>query len=225
MIYLFCGDDTAASRNAFHLAKVAYKQKNYEVIAIGEKNITELEKWLVNSQNLFWQNRIFAGENLLSKKEYRDIFKNYDTKDENAIILLWDEEIDERSAKRIFKTARLSISKLPSTIFKFLDAVYPSNKTPALRLLQDISQSIDEHIILYMLQKRIRELIAVTTGKTPEKLQQWQIAKLSMQSKKWKEQQLLSFYDALYRIEVYAKTNTHYYSIKKSLDIALCYSI
>lgn len=223
MIYLFCGDDTAASRNAFHLAKLAYKQRSHDVIALDGKNIAELEKWLVSSQNLFWHDRIFAGENLLSKKEYRDIFKKYDTKNEDVIILLWDEEIDERSAKRIFKTAHLSISKLPSTIFKFLDAVYPSNKVSALRLLQDILHSIDEHIILYMLQKRIRELIAVSSGKTPEKLQQWQIARLSLQSKKWKEQQLLSFYDALYRIEVYAKTNTHYYSIKKSLDIAFCY--
>lgn len=225
MIYLLLGDNVGESRKEFIRLKNEYRKKGYEIFEINGNNIGELDKWLYQSSSLFSQKKVFFGENLLGKKEQKEILKKYDTKEKEINFILW-EEIEERTAKFIFKNAKILAFKLPYNIFKFLDSVYPSNLSATITLLTQISSHIEENIILYMLQKRIRNLILIKNTLQPErKLADWQIYRLKSQARKWRDEQLTSFYDSLYRIEVFAKTSKNYYSIKKALDILFCYYV
>lgn len=224
MIYIILGDDIIGSRERFLQLKEKYKIKGFEIAKLDHLNIFELDKWLYQSTGLFADKKVFFGENLLSKKEHRETLKKYDTENQSINIVIWEEKLEERAVRFIFKNSKLHTAKLPHNIFKFLDAIYPVNLNAVMSFFQPLSLTLNEHLILVMLQKRLRELILIKGGQTPEKkLASWQIARLKIQAAKWDEQRLIPFYDALYRIELFAKTNGHYYSVKKALDILFCY--
>lgn len=225
MIIIFGGENTAESRRLFSEEKQKYSQTDYELTELNGEAIKELDKWLYESSSLFSKKRVFSAENILSKKENRKLLEKFDDKSREVDILIWEESVEDRVLKFFFKNASLKIAKLPYNIFKFLDSIYPTNKSAALEILAQISGSVEENIILYMLAKRVRELIIVKSGTDLGKLADWQIAKLHLQADKWEETKLLSFYDAVFRIEVLAKTGRSYYSIGKALNILLIYSL
>lgn len=226
MIHIILGDDVGQSRKEFIRLKEDYKEKGYEIFNLDENNISELNKWLFQSSSLFFFKKVFFGESLLSKKEHREIFKKYDIKEKDIDFVFWEEKVEERAAKYYFKYAKIQKNQLPVNIFKFLDSIYPSNLSSAISFLNQISDNINENIILYMLQKRVRELILIKNNFQPEKkLADWQLYKLKSQAQKWDNQKLTAFYDSLYRIEVFSKTSVNYYSVKKALDILFCYYI
>lgn len=224
MIHIILGDDIEESRREFVRLKEEYKNKGYEVFLLNEFNLSELDKWLYQSDSLFSRKKVFFGENLLSQNQGKNLLKKYDTLEKEIDFIFWEEKLEEKTAKKIFKYAKIHLFKLPYTIFKFLDSVYPSNLQLSIHHLNKISQIVNENIILYMLQERLRDLILIKNNLKPEKkLADWQIRKLKTQSRYWQEKELISFYDALYRIEEAIKTGKSYYSIKKSLDILFCY--
>lgn len=223
MIYLLVGDNFVSSRDYFNRLKDEYREKGYEILILVKENLKELPKWLYQSTQLFSQKKAFFAENLIDKETIK-ILSQFDTDNKEVNIIIWEEKIDEKFAKKNFKNAKIINFKLPYNIFRFLDSVYPSNLHSAFNLLSNIAQTIDENIILYMLQQRFRDLIIIKGGLVPQKkLAQWQIKKLKSQAAKWEEQKLIDFYDALYRIELGQKTGQSFYTIKKSLDILLCY--
>lgn len=226
MIHVFLGDNVEASRREFIQLKDDHKAKGYEIIPLTPDNLTELDRWLAQSTGLFADKKVFFGENLLAKKEHKTVLEKYDTTDPSVTIVLWEETLEPRLGKFIFKQAKFHASKLPHNIFQFLDAVWPTNGRTALTLLNAVATGVNEHLLLVMLQKRIRDLILLKQKLKPVKpLAQWQIARLQTQAGKWNEKRLFSFYDALYRIEVLTKTSAGYYSVKKALDISLLCSI
>lgn len=224
MIHIILGDDAGESRKEFIRLKEEYKGKGYEIFSLEGGNILELDKWLYQTNSLFSTKKVFFGENLLLQKENRNILKKYDSTKKEIDFILWEGELEGRMAKFIFKYAKIHSFKLHYNVFKFLDSVYSSNLKEAINYLNQIANIIDENIILFMLERRIRDLILIKNNLKPEKkLAEWQIFKLKSQAEKWISDQLISFYDSLYRIEVRTKTSSGYYSIKKSLDILFCY--
>lgn len=225
MIYIILGDDISSSRNEFIRLKEEYKNKGYEIFLLNEVNIFELNKWLYYSENLFTKGRVFFGENLLNEKTIK-ILSSYDTPKTDINFIFWEEKLEEKEAKKIFKNAKILSFKLPYNIFRFLDSIYPSNLHSAYSYLTKIAGIVDENIILYLLQQRFRDLIIIKGGLRPKKnLAEWQIDKLRNQASKWSQKELISFYEALYRIELSQKTSQSSYSVKKALDILLCYYI
>lgn len=223
MLQIILGNNITESREQFVKFKQDYKTQGYETIELNEENIFQLNKWLYQADFLFSLKKAFFGENLLSKKPHREILKKYDKK-ENVDFILWEKDLEEKSVKTSFKNARIYNHKLPYSIFKFLDGVYPGNLTAAFNYLKQISRNVEENIILFMLQRRIRDLVLIKNNLKPEKkLADWQIFRLRSQTTKWNSDRLIEFYDALYRIEAGIKTNTTHYSIQKSLDILFCY--
>lgn len=224
MLHIILGDDTIASRQKYIQLKEEYKKKKHDIITLDSSSLLKMDQWIYQSIGLFASKKVFFGENLLSKKEQREFLKKYDTTHSDRDICIWEELLEDKVAKYFFKNAVFSVSKLPHTIFKLLDALYPSNKHQALTLLDTLSKKINEHMILVMIQRRIRDLIILKGGLKPEKkLADWQIARLKMQAGEWDERKLTLLYEALYRVEVLSKTSGHYYSVKKALDIVMFY--
>lgn len=226
MFSVFLGDDIAKSREAFIKLKEDYKRRGFQVFLLDQTNLSELDRWLYQSVGLFSKKKVFFGENLLSQKKSQSIIKKYASLDKGIDFVFWEEKLDEKAVRRNFKQAKIYSFKLPFNIFKLLDAVYPGNLKRAIAYLNQVSETVNENIILYMLGQRIRQLILIKNKLKPEKkLARWQVLKLKNQAEKWTGDQLASFYDSLYRLEVSIKTNKNYYSIKKSLDILFCYFI
>lgn len=232
MIFLLYGENVAESRNKFVALREEYSAKDYEIIELTPDTLPELDKWLFDTQLLFAPKRAFFGQNLISKKEYREILKKYDNKSVDAHFILWEEDIDDRTAKFSFTNAQITPFKFPQNIFKLLDSLHPGNKKEALQILTSIADLVDENIVFFMIVKRARELILVSEDKQIPKLADWQLGRLKEQARKWTDHpitpspnHLLRFYDALYRIEVMNKSGTTTYSLKKALDILLVYSL
>lgn len=224
MIAIICGDDQGSSRKKYHDLRKEYESAQNTIVELTEEKLDQLDKWLFDSTHLFSEKKAFFGENLLSKKEHRELLKKYDETTSAAEFVFWEENLEEREVKFMFKTAKIFSFKLPNTIFKFLDAIYPTNLKPAIFALQNLSNEIVDPVILFMLTRRVRELLLVKLGEAASlKQADWQLARLKQQAGKWSEEKLVSFYEALYRVEVNGKTGRAYYSTRKALDILFCY--
>lgn len=225
MITVLYGENSADSRNKYVALRQEYVDKTYEIIELTPEVLPELDKWLFDTQLLFAPKRAFFGQNLLSKKEHREILKKYDTANVEAHFILWEESIDDKTAKYAFATAQLVPFKYPQNIFQLLDSLFPGNKQTSLSLLSSVAASVDENIIYFMLVKRAKELFLLKEGQEVPKLVGWQKTRLSSQAQKWTLEKLCNFYDALYRLDVLNKTSGTPFSLKKALDILFIYSL
>lgn len=226
MITIYVGDDTALSRAKYQQSIRDYKSKHYYIASLTKESLLEVERWLASGQTLFEEKKAFFGENLLSKKESRDAIKKLQKQYQCLDFVIWEEQFDERSAKAYFKTAQIVSCRLSFNVFKLLDSIYPKNIKKVLSLLAAVSKTVDQNIILAMLEQRARDLILVKGGQVPKKkLANWQLNKLRQQAAYWSTDKLIVFYDTLYRIEYGIKTGSQYYSIKDALDIAIIYSL
>lgn len=225
MITIFLGEDTAESRRHYFDAKKKCERDGMRVIELTKDTLPQLNQWLTESVSLFGEKNVFFAENILSKKNERELVKGLDTLSREKELYVWEETIEDRVAKFFFTHASLHISKTPETIFALLDNIYPDNVEYVITNFRQLSDRIDEHMILFMLQKRIKDLILVGRGVEPaKKIAGWQLMRLKNQAKRWhRMESLLDFYDGLYRIEMYEKTGTNYYSVHQALDILFSY--
>ncbi|OGK14582.1 hypothetical protein A3H80_03455 [Candidatus Roizmanbacteria bacterium RIFCSPLOWO2_02_FULL_37_19] len=222
MITIICGDDIVKSREALVNLKKVYKEKSYELIDIDSNSVDDLRKNILERASLFSQKRLFFIHGVLSKKGNRDVVHQLDTQDNP--ILIWEDKYSDKDIKKNFPKAKVLVFKLPQTIWKLLDNIYPRNLHTVILLTRSIIDSVDENMLLYMLQKRTKELILVkSNSKHIVKLAPWQITKLSSQTKKWDMNKLYKFYQKLFEIEKGTKSGSLPYSIYDALDILFCF--
>ncbi len=223
MITIFTGDNFEESRKLFIQSKQSYQSRGFFIIELTKETLPEIDKWLYDSQTLFATQKVFFAENILAKKQDRQYLQPMESS-KTVDLICWESETDARVVKFFFKKARVNVSKLPVSIFKFLDDVFPSNKLTVLASLHELVKTVDENIILFMLERRVRELLLVKYGVVPSgSLASWQIDKLHAQCSTWKPERLVSFYEALYRIEYKAKKGQTSYSLTQALDIAFMF--
>lgn len=226
MIYIFLGDDTAGSRLEFIQFKQSLTLKDYSVTEINSSNLDELEKGLYQANTLFESKNVFVCENLFAKVLTRKKFLPFDNTDKNTIILDWEEDCDDKAIKFSFKNAIVKQSKLSENIFKLMDCIAPGNIQQLIEYLSKLSDNTNENILLFMIHKRIKELIFIKNNiESVKKLQSWQLARLNNQAAAWDNDKLISLYEALYRLEVNIKTSRSVLPIKKALDMLFCYYI
>jgi hypothetical protein len=226
MIYIFLGDDVSTSRQEFIQFKQSLVAKDYSITEINESNIDELNMGLYQANTLFESKNVFVCENLFAKVATRKKFLPFDNTDKNTIILDWEEDCDDKAIKFSFKNTIVKQSKLSENIFKLMDSIFPKNLKAFISYLDSVSGNINENIILFMIQKRIKELIFVKNNiESVKKMQSWQIARLKGQASTWDKDKLLSLYEALYRIETNLKTSRSPLGLKKALDMLFCYYI
>lgn len=226
MIYIFLGDDVSASRHEFIQFKQSLISDGYSTIEITESNLDELSMGLYQANTLFENKNVFICENLFAKVATRKKFLSFDNSDKNTIILDWEEDCDEKAIKFAFKNVVMKQSKLSENIFKLLDSIFPRNLKVFISYLNNVSDSVNENIVLFMIQKRIKELIFVKNDiESVKKMQSWQVARLKGQASTWEADKLLSLYEALYRIEVNLKISRSPLGLKKALDMLFCYYI
>jgi len=230
MITIIHGDDIFKSREYFHELKQKYKDF---ILFDGNKlTITDLVQNIQGS-GLFGSTKTIFIEEFLTKlkktniesKEILDfIIKN--AKSSNFI--LWESKEILKRDLSLFKDATVKFSKLPKNIFLFLDNLMPNNSKNLLNLFhQALGSGIKEELILFMLQRQIRILLALSDPSNNEPIEElirlapWQMEKLERQSKIFEESNLKKIYKKLYEIEVGQKTGSLSLSLSQTIDFLL----
>jgi len=222
MLTIICGDNTVESRAKYLQIKQEYSSAGYEVVEILNSDIASLTEQFSYAATLFHDKRLYTIENVISKKAPRDfiikLIGQY-----IVDLLIWEERMDDRSIKKYFPKAKILVSKLPHTLWKFIDNIYPGNLVQTLSIFAEIKSTVEPSLIHYMTIRRAKELLLVAGDSPPSKLAAWQIAKLKQQAKLWPLGRLESFFSKLIEIEMQSKNGTMVYDLDKALEITLCF--
>ena len=225
MLIIICGEDVASSRNYFNSLKKEYLAKQFEIRNVAYYEIGDIDRWLGESASLFSQKKVFFSERLnkFIKRDNKKLLEDLQKIDKMEDVELVDWEEVSGWELKLKKIGQVKEFKPDQTIFKLLDSVYPGNRVLFISYLDKLSHNLDENFIFIMLVRYIRNLIIVKEGSVPPKMQTWQTYKLKSQTNHWKQENLVNFYQALFKIEVGLKTSSNPFSIKESLEILACH--
>ena len=225
MLTIICGEDTVSSRAYYSSLKKDYLTQGYEIRIVSYQEIENIDRWLGESPSLFSQKKVFFSERLNkyikrdNKKIITELQKIGKMKDVDLVD--W-EEVSQWELK-LKKLGHVKEFKPDQTIFKLLDAIYPGNRSSFIFLLDNLGHNLDQNFIFIMLIRYVRNLIIIKEGEVPARMQSWQTYKLKSQASRWKIENLVNFYEALFKIDIGLKTSSNPYSIKDSLAILACH--
>lgn len=224
MITIFHGEDTAASRQAFlQLHSSDTVQLSSDVLSV-----TDLLQ-VLQGGGLFNDPKTVAIEDLLGKrKKSQELDSLIDTliKEKNHHILLWEGKELSTSQLGKFKQAEIRKFALPQTLFQFLDSLKPNNASALVRLFHETLQSTPPEMIVFMITRHVRLLLAVSSQPVAQidetkRLAPWQKTKLERQARLFSETELLSLHEKLFRIDLETKTGASTVPLPTRIDFFL----
>ncbi len=245
MITIIHGDNISESRKYF----LELRQKQMNSIGLDENNtsITNLVQNIEGS-SLFGNSKVIFIEGLLTNlkktnKESKEILDFITKNSKSGVFVLWESKEIPKRELFLFKDSIVKVFKLPKNIFLFLDNLKPNNSKNLLNLFhQALDNGIKEELILFMLQRQVRILLALChpeasaegsseilrfaqndNGTIDEvsRLAPWQMNKLEKQTMLFSEFKLKKIYKKLYEIEIGQKTGTLSLSLTQSIDFLL----
>lgn len=222
-ISIFHGEGTALSRKALQDAIALDKESGHEIRFLeGDKLLARDLDTALSTESLFSSETLVI-ENLLSRlrsKEKDACINLLASYQGNKHILLWDKkEITKPNLSKL-SSAKISLSKAPTSLFAFLESIEPGNAKRALDLLHEAIKSSEDIIVFTMLARQISYLIIMKSAQNP-KFAPWQLGKLRSQASKWSDKQLKSFLSDLLKIDLAVKTGTTKLSYGDQLDLLL----
>jgi DNA polymerase III delta subunit len=230
MITIIHGDDISKSREYFN--ELRQKQKDFLLFDGNKLTITELVQNIEGS-SLFGNTKAIFIEEFLTKlkktnKESKEILDFMLKNAKPSVFVLWESKEILKRDLSLFKNAVVNLFKLPKNIFLFLDNLRPNNSKNLLNLFhQALGSGIKEELILFMMQRQFRILLALSEPSEKEQIEEisrlapWQMGKLERQSKIFDRQNLKKIYKKLYEIEVGQKTGSLSLSLTQAIDFLL----
>lgn len=236
MITIIHGDDIVKSREYFQDLK--QKHKDFVLFDGNKLTITDLVQNIEGS-SLFGDSKAIFIEGFLSNlkktnKESKEIIDFVVKNAGTSTFILWESKEIAKGSLSLFKGATVNFFKLPKNIFLFLDNLRPNNTKNLLNLFhQALASGINEDLILFMLQRQFRILLALSGPADNEpidevaRLAPWQMGKLERQVKLFQgptltqESTLKSIYKKLYKMEIGQKTGALPLSLTQSIDFLL----
>ncbi|HUD44112.1 MAG TPA: hypothetical protein VMR41_01075 [Patescibacteria group bacterium] len=226
MLTLIHGDNTQASRNYYF--EIKQKSTNAKILE-GEKiGLTDIIE-AIEGDGLFATTQAVFIEQLFSKNrassEFDSILK-YLNSDHKIPITLWEgKEIDKKQIAKLIKAANKQFS-YPKTLFQLLDALRPGNGKQLVTLFQQSLQTEEVELLLFMLTKQFRLLLALQSPTNDsieevKRIQPWQMSKLQKQAKLFSETQLKYIYSKLYEFDLGYKTGGLSMPLIPTLDFFL----
>jgi len=231
MLTVIAGEDIVASRKKLLEIKKDYVSKNYNPVSLALSDILENIRTDEQEVNLFGDSSVYFIENLSKKYNGRqkNVFKDSIvefSKNKNIALIDWEAGKSAYDISGLKRIATTFIEYKPSkSIFEVLDSCYPKNLKIFIKSYRELTLTQDEMFIFTMLVKHIRNLILAKVAALPPTIKPWQRSKLTQQSALWTEENLVSFYDGLAKIDIALKTGTSSYTIGQSLELLLCYYV
>lgn len=106
-------------------------------------------------------------------------------------------------------------------MFHFLDSFEPNKVVNCFGYWQKAKQKMAPELLLFMLRRRVRELLMVKSGTLKANIQPWQAGKLKTQAAEWEEKKLLRIYKALFQYEKGLKSGLNPLTTEQALDTIL----
>jgi len=228
MITIIHGDATDESREYFIKTKTAFQN----LLSLEGQNITGED--LINffsGGNLFYEEKNLAIENLLSKnkpgKNLEELIEILNEHERKSNIIMWEEKEISQKNLSLFSGASIQIFKIPKLIFNFLDNVKPGNGKNLIVIFHELLKKTPAEIILYMMVRQLRFLIAVTSSDKSDTIEElakiapWQKGKFEKQAVFFGQSRLITLYHRLYNIDLSSKTGALSMPLAVAIDILL----
>lgn len=184
---------------------------------------------IYGNASLFSDKVAYFCESVLSKAPNRKLLKEAYA-DPHINLSIWEGALEQKDIKKYFPQAHIRAFQLPINLWKFLDALAPGHAPALIRNKNMVLQNVEEPMLLYMMQRRIKDLILVQKGVDGKRqLASWQKQNVYKQGLRWgttlksRLQNLHKMYNKLYDIEVGLKTGTLPYSVNQALDIVFSF--
>ncbi len=222
MITLLHGDNVEASRNELNLLKSQAKNKEVRQLDGKHLDMTALTMAL-ESSSLFGGETLVIIENLFGslgkKTSHVKEFALYIASSQGVDVILWEEkEVGKTAIDNLGKNSTVRLFKTPVVIFKFLDAIKPNNVKVLLSLYQQVEAVDAPELIFTMIVKRLRQLMMLADGVTPDGLQGWQAKGLTNQARLFTIEKLLSMEKQLLDMEYSLKTGSSPFSLRQNIE-------
>lgn len=223
MIYLFHGDDNAASRTAYSDHKDS-SSINYDAANL---DLAELSSSLQGGGMFENENKIFI-DNLFSKKSskmFDSILEILNTYSKTANIYLYSDKELGKKDLGVFKNSQAQSFKIPQNLWSFLDGIRPNNSHNVL-LFKSTLTSNEPEIVFAMLVRQFRLLLGISGNSNNQidevaRLAPWQKGKLERQLSLFGQDKVKNIYKKLYKIEKQTKTGGTNLTLTQSIDILL----
>ncbi len=228
MITIIHGDSTDESREYFLKTKAAFQN----LFSLDGQNITKEN--LINffeGGNLFYEEKNLAIENLLSRnkpgKNLDQFIEILNGNEKKSNIVIWEEKEISQKNLNLFPEAQVQIFKIPKLIFNFLDSLKPGNGKSLIVVFHKLLENTPIEIILYMLVRQLRLLIALSSEDKTDEIEEiqriapWQKGKLERQATFFERNKLTNLYHRLYNIDLSAKTGTISTPLTNAIDFLL----
>lgn len=227
MITIIHGDDITRSREYLQ----EQKENTNEFVAL-ETEVT-LSDFAQNIEGfaLFNDTKTIFIENFLSKTgkidaNAQEVIEFLNKHEKDAKLFFWERKEISKRILSLFKNAVVKTFNIPQAIFLFLDSLKPGIGIKAVDLFHQALQASEPEILLFMLVRQFRLLIAVS-GKAKvtidelSRLAPWQESKFKRQASYFSQEQLGPIYEKLYQIDLAQKTGNSSLSLIQSIDFFL----
>jgi len=230
MITIIHGDDISSSRNYFY--ELRQKYKDFVLFDGNKLTILDLIQNIEGS-TFFGDTKAIFIEEFLTKfkktnKEHKEMSDFIVKNSKSTTFVLWESKEIPKKELVLFKDSAIKIFKLPKNIFLFLDNLKPNNSKNLLDLFhQALTSEIKEELILFMMQRQFRILLALSEPCEGEPIEElirlapWQTNKLEKQAKLFNIEKMKEIYKKLYKIEIGQKTGSLPLSLSQSIDFLL----
>jgi len=206
MITLLHGENIEASRAEYNRLKDAiYEKELLDGKVLDETNLTQA----ISSGSMFGGEKTVFIDNLfgkLGRKTTRIEKLATIIRESVTPVVLWEDKEVGITVLRSLGKADVKLFKIPQNIFQFLD-------TLTAETYNRVSEPPE--LVLFLLSKRIRQLIQIRDEVTPEGLQGWQASKLTRQAKLFTMDRLLFMYKKLLDMEFSIKNGTSPFMLKE----------
>lgn len=212
MITLLHGDDTAKSRAELERVMDAYAGREIRHVEGKSADDTLLVQSL-ESSSLFGGDTIVVIENLLGslgKKQKRaeQLVGFLSRAPQETSILLWEDRTLSPGLLKLLGKASVRLFKTPVVIFQLLDGLRPGCAKTMLPLLSEVLALEPAEVVYTLMYRRIRDLIQVADHVTPERVQSWQLGRLTQQSASFTMDRLLKLHRDLLDMDIAIKTGS-----------------
>ena len=228
-IYVFSGPDTISLDKYYLDFRKTYTSVEY--LEIFDQSAIEQK---IANMGFFPERKLFVAKNVfLNRVRVGKVTAKLDQDLKTLPKLLGEHDflfIEEDSNKlkyylKYFSQAKVSEFKIVAYLFSFLDNFFPGNLKQCYQYWQKTLVKNPAELVLFMLKRRIRELLILSTGALSGRYQSWQVNKLKGQLRAWDLKKLKHVYRSLYNYEKGLKTGTNPLKAEQVLDTILALSL
>ncbi len=223
MLYLIHGDQSEAARKKLTELKGAAAGKEVREVN-GKKLDGPVLTQALESSSMFGGDVLVAVEGFLThakkrEKSFATNLTKFITAAQSIDVILYEEkEIDKATIPKLGSTAKVFLFKTPVVLFQFLDSLRPSHAKYTIPLFQKVVATEPAEIVFVMILRRVRQLIQVKDNVTPDKMQSWQMGRLTTQAKTFTMDELVAMHKALLQIDIAIKTGSSAFTLAQHIQ-------